>query len=102
MAIETALSTQLKWEKFPLLAAHTLARKQLVIEAALGLSPNTLEAYGRAREDFLAFCNAHEVEPVLANKESRILPRGRAWGYAPSFPGSFAATTPAFFLSLSR
>jgi hypothetical protein len=33
---------------------------------------------------------------------SRILPRGRTWGYAPSFPGSFAATTPAFFLSLSR
>ena len=73
MAIETALSTQLKWEKFPLLAAHTLARKQLVIEAALGLSPNTLEAYGRAREDFLAFCNAHEVEPVLANKETLAL-----------------------------
>ncbi len=73
MALEITLSTQLKWEKFPMLAAHALARKQLVIEAALGLSPNTIEAYGRAREDFLAFCNAHEVEPVLANKETLAL-----------------------------
>ena len=33
---------------------------------------------------------------------SRILPRGGQEDWAPSLPGSLAAITPAFFLSLSR
>jgi integrase/recombinase XerD len=73
MALESDLSSQLRWEKFPTLATHKLARKQLLIEAALGLSPNTLEAYGRAREDFLRFCETHEVEATQATKETLAL-----------------------------
>jgi site-specific recombinase XerD len=62
-------SDPVRWDRFPNLAAHELARKQLVIEAALGLTENTLEAYGRAREDFFRFCTACAVSPTDATRK---------------------------------
>lgn len=63
----------IRWDRFPTVAEHDLARKQLVIEAALGLSPNTLEAYGRAREDFFRFCARRKVNVSDADREDVAL-----------------------------
>jgi site-specific recombinase XerD len=69
MSIENTSAVQPRWDRFPLVAAHKIARRQLIVEAGLGLSPNTIEAYGRAREDFLRFCAGQRIEPVKANRE---------------------------------
>ncbi len=46
-----------------------MARKWLGIEANLGLAPNTIDAYGRALEDYLAFSATAAVDIPNANRE---------------------------------
>lgn len=60
--------SEIRWELFPLLAALPHARAWLALQAALGLAPNTVAAYGRALEDYLAFC---ERNGVGANRSTR-------------------------------
>ncbi len=50
------------WEHFPLLTVLPHARSWLTLQAALGLAPNTIAAYGRALEDYLAFCARNSIE----------------------------------------
>ena len=73
MPNESVPSDSIRWNRFPILAACDVARKQLAIESALGLAQNTLEAYGRAREDFFRFCMTRETLPELANREEIAL-----------------------------
>lgn len=61
--------SEIRWEPFPLLAALPSARAWLVLQAALGLAPNTVAAYGRALEDYLTFCRRDSVEVNLATRE---------------------------------
>lgn len=58
-----------RWERFPLTARNPQAHSWLTIQANLGLAPNTVEAYGRALEDFLSFSNRHNVPPDSATRE---------------------------------
>jgi len=44
------------WEYYPLVAENPHARNWLEIQAMLGLSKNTIHAYGRGANDYLAFC----------------------------------------------
>ena len=45
--------TGVRWERYPLVGAHPLARKWLQLQADLGLAPNTIAAYGRALQEYL-------------------------------------------------
>jgi integrase len=57
-----------RWERYPLVAAAAHARAWLTLQADLGLAPNTVEAYGRALQDYLAVCARLEVVPVAASR----------------------------------
>jgi site-specific recombinase XerD len=53
--------TEICWERYPLIAKHLHVRKWLLIQQNLGLAQNTVEAYGRALEDYLRFCQEQDV-----------------------------------------
>jgi len=57
-----------RWDRYPLVAHSTDARSWLTIQANLGLSQNTIEAYGRALEDFLSFSASQSVTPEIATR----------------------------------
>lgn len=57
------------WRRYPLLAATDQGQTWLEMQGHLGLSQNTLQAYGRAMEDYLRFCQSHEFEPLTATRE---------------------------------
>ncbi len=75
------------WDRYPLLSRFTHGRKWLTIQSHLGLSPNTIDAYGRALEDYLVFSQSRNPSVEAANKEhialyvndltSRKNPRGQ-------------------------
>ena len=47
---------EVRWERFPSVAALAEAKQWLGIQSMLGLAQNTIEAYGRGLEDFLGWC----------------------------------------------
>ena len=51
--------TEIRWEQYPLVSQHELARSWLPRQAHLQLAPNTLDAYGRCLNDYLSFCARH-------------------------------------------
>ena len=59
----------IRWERFPLINRSSASRSWLLIQFNLRLAANTIEAFGRALEDFLAFCTGHSVSPELAKKD---------------------------------
>jgi integrase/recombinase XerD len=61
--------TNIRWERYPLLAQREHSRTWLRIQGNLGLAFNTIEAYGRAVESYLRFCQQQEIEPETARKE---------------------------------
>jgi integrase/recombinase XerD len=46
----------IRWEFYPHVAENIHAHHWLEIQAMLGLAPNTVHAYGRDANDYLAFC----------------------------------------------
>jgi site-specific recombinase XerD len=60
---------EIRWERYPRVTVHGIARKWLGIEANLGLAPNTIDAYGRALEDYLAFSATAPFDVADANRE---------------------------------
>lgn len=60
---------EIDWSRYPLLAASPNARTWLTIRANLQLARNTIETYGRALEEYLAFSRQHAVVPDLADRE---------------------------------
>jgi integrase len=60
--------TEVRWEHFPSVAREAQTRAWLTIQANLGLAPSTIEAYGRAIEDFLAFSARHACAPDSATR----------------------------------
>jgi integrase/recombinase XerD len=56
------------WEHYPLVASNPLSQEWLDIQAKLGLAPNTIEAYGRGLNDFLAFYQQYSVPLAQATK----------------------------------
>jgi integrase/recombinase XerD len=67
------------WDHYPLVASNTLAQEWLSIQAKIGLAPNTVEAYGRSLNDFLAFSPtscATRSEEVAKEHRNVLLPKG--------------------------
>jgi integrase/recombinase XerD len=60
---------EIRWARYPKLAAFSMARTWLQIQANLGLAFNTIEAYGRALEDYLAFSSRSDTDITTANRE---------------------------------
>jgi integrase/recombinase XerD len=61
--------TDIRWEHYALVGQLPSARSWLQIQANLGLAPNTIDAYGRALEDYLSFCQRHQIIAQAATRE---------------------------------
>lgn len=61
--------TQVRWERYPLTAEVEPARAWLALQANLGLAVNTIDAYGRALEGYLAFSAAQGANPTSATRD---------------------------------
>ena len=59
----------IRWERYPLVAQDGLARRWLEIQVLLGLAPNTIDAYARALQDFLGFCERSGIQARDASRE---------------------------------
>ncbi|MGI9305027.1 MAG: tyrosine-type recombinase/integrase [Gammaproteobacteria bacterium] len=56
------------WKRFSRLSSHPQARAWLTIQADLQLAPNTIVAYGRALEDYFAFCTRNGIDANSATR----------------------------------
>jgi len=65
--------TEIRWEQYPLVGQHELARNWLQRQAHLQLAPNTVDAYGRCLNDYLGFCASHSVQPEAVTREQDAL-----------------------------
>jgi site-specific recombinase XerD len=59
----------IKWQHYPSVLLLPAAKAWLDIQANLGLARNTIEAYGRALEDYLQLCARLQFTPVSASRE---------------------------------
>src|SRR5258707_9219031 len=62
----------IRWEFYPLVTEEPHARAWLEIQAMLGLAKNTIHAYGRGANDYLAFCQ-RTARPFLEAKKADII-----------------------------
>lgn len=60
---------EVAWERFPDVGAHEQGRRWLQFTANIGRAPNTVDAYGRALQDYLTFCVASGANPVTARAD---------------------------------
>jgi integrase/recombinase XerD len=58
----------IRWECYPHVAEYPHARDWLEIQAMLGLAKNTIHAYGRSADDYLAFCKRTSRPFIEATK----------------------------------
>jgi site-specific recombinase XerD len=61
--------SDVRWEYYPLVAQHELARTWLQVQANLQLRPKTIDAYGRSLNDYLAFCAKHDIVPEAVTRD---------------------------------
>ena len=57
------------WKRYTRVAVFPHTCSWLTIQAHLGLAPNTLDAYGRALEDYLAFSASRSCPVENATRE---------------------------------
>jgi site-specific recombinase XerD len=60
---------EVRWERYREVSSDELTRTWLSINAKLGLAQNTIDAYGRALEDYLRFSRAAAFEIRSATRE---------------------------------
>lgn len=60
---------EVRWERFPTVGEHEHGRRWLQFTANIGRAPNTVDAYGRAVQDYLTFCAALRADPVTARPD---------------------------------
>lgn len=58
-----------RWERYPRVSRSGSARAWLTIQANLQRAPNTVDAYARALEEYLAFSEAHRVVAEQAGRD---------------------------------
>lgn len=58
-----------KWQHYPSVALLPAAKAWLEIQANFGLAPNTIDAYGRALEDYLQLSARLQFAPGSASRE---------------------------------
>ncbi|MHB8588094.1 MAG: hypothetical protein ACYDA0_04470 [Candidatus Dormibacteraceae bacterium] len=55
-------------DRWLLVAANPQATAWLKMQADLGLAPRTLDAYGRALDDFLSMCRREQIDSDVAGR----------------------------------
>jgi integrase/recombinase XerD len=65
--------TEIRWEQYPLVSQHELARNWLQRQVHLQLAPNTVDAYGRCLNDYLGFCARHSIQPEAVTRDQVAL-----------------------------
>jgi integrase/recombinase XerD len=65
--------SKVHWELYPLVEASALPRAWLQLQSHLQLAPNTVDAYGRCLNDFLAFCQRSGIVPEAITREQVAL-----------------------------
>ena len=65
--------TEIRWNMYPLVASHELARSWLTLQRNLQLEPKTIDAYVRSLNDYLSFCQKHELIPELVGRDEIAL-----------------------------
>jgi integrase/recombinase XerD len=63
--------TDVRWERYPLVGAHPLARGSLQLQADLGLATNTIAVYGRALQEYLS-SSAHTAAASEAARRGHL------------------------------
>lgn len=58
----------IQWKRYPYVAENPHARAWLETQAMLCLADNTIKAYGRSANDYLAFCQRIGISFVEATK----------------------------------
>jgi integrase/recombinase XerD len=61
--------TEIRWEQYPLVAQHELARNWLQRQTYLQLAPKTVDTYGRCLNDYLSFCAQQNVQPEAVTRD---------------------------------
>lgn len=56
------------WSRYPEVAQTPQPRAWLKIQADLGRAPNTVDAYGRGLDQYLAFCGVEGIVPTRADR----------------------------------
>ena len=56
------------WSRYPSVEKIEWAHNWLILQKDLGLAPATVDAYGRALEDYLSFCNREDILAKDAKK----------------------------------
>lgn len=79
--------TEVQFDRYPFVGQLPSARAWIVFQANLQRSPQTVDAYARDLQDYLAFCQQHQLAAETAQKEhialyvrdmaERPRPRGR-------------------------
>lgn len=67
------VESTMRWELYSRVFEHGRARAWLSMQHNLRLAPNTVEAYGRSLEDYLAFCEREGREPESAGRDHLAL-----------------------------
>lgn len=57
-----------RWKHYPHVFANDVARSWLLLGSNLGLAANTLDAYGRALEEYIAFSAVGDTAIITATK----------------------------------
>ena len=60
--------TAIHWARYPQVAALPATCTWLTIQSDLGLASTTIEAYGRALQDYLTFCRTQQIVPETATR----------------------------------
>jgi integrase/recombinase XerD len=60
--------SEIRWDHYPFVAQSSSGKAWLTIQANLGLAANTLQAYGRALQDYFGFCIRQSIAPETASK----------------------------------
>jgi integrase/recombinase XerD len=61
--------SEIRWEQYPLVAEHELARHWLQRQVYLQLAPTTIDAYGRSLNDYLSFCTKQGIQPEAVTRD---------------------------------
>ncbi len=83
----------IRWERYPLVAENPHAHQWLEIQSMLGLAQNTVHAYGRGANEYLAFCE-RTARPFIEATKADIVAYSDTWPIEP-IP---KATTSAIYI----
>jgi len=86
--------SDIRWERYPAIVHDPFAKKRLKSQVLLGLTRNTVEAYGRGFQDFMVYCERgmiplDRLRPIRLQQFYReLVEEGRLDRRAPLSPDS--------------